>query len=36
MLRAFEQSLHEGGHKHFPKGSGWFKSVRDFFDKLND
>ena len=37
ILRGFERSLHEGGHqKHSPKGSGWFKSVKDFFDKLTD
>ena len=37
ILREFERSLHEGGHhKHSPKGSGWFRSVKDFFDKLTD
>ena len=37
ILRGFERSLEEGGHhRHSPKGSGWFKSVRDFFEKLTD
>ena len=37
ILREFDRSLDEGGHhKHSPKGSGWFKSVRDFFEKLTD
>ena len=37
ILREFERSLDEGGHhKHSPKGSGWFRSVKDFFDKLTD
>ncbi len=36
ILREFDRSLHEGGHKHSPKGSGWFRNVKDFFDKLTD
>ncbi len=37
LLREFEQSLHASGHhRHSPKGSGWFKSVKDFFEKLKD
>ncbi len=37
ILRELEHSLREGGHqKHSPKGSGWFQSVKDFFDKLTD
>ncbi len=37
MLREFDRSLNaDGQHTHSPKGSGWFKSVKDFFDKLTD
>jgi molecular chaperone DnaJ len=34
LLREFKASLSEGGGKHSPKGTSWFKGVKDFFDGL--
>ena len=34
LLRDFQASLADGGEKHSPKGSSWFKGVKDFFDGL--
>jgi molecular chaperone DnaJ len=34
LLREFQASLADGGEKHSPKGSSWFKGVKDFFDGL--
>jgi molecular chaperone DnaJ len=34
LLREFQASLVDGGEKHSPKGSSWFKGVKDFFDGL--
>ena len=34
LLRQFQASVSDGGEKHSPKGSSWFKGVKDFFDGL--
>jgi molecular chaperone DnaJ len=34
LLREFQSSVSDGGETHSPKGSSWFKGVRDFFDGL--
>jgi len=34
LLREFQASLTDGGEKHSPKGTSWFKGVKDFFDGL--
>ena len=34
MLRDFKTSLAQGGSKHSPQESSWFKGVKDFFDSL--
>ncbi len=34
LLRDFRASLSDGGEKHSPKGTSWFKGVKDFFDGL--
>lgn len=34
LLKDFRTSLAEGGSKHSPQESSWFKSVKDFFDRL--
>ena len=34
LLRQFERSLQQGSEQHSPKGSGWFETVRHFFDNL--
>ncbi|MCZ6619105.1 MAG: molecular chaperone DnaJ [Gammaproteobacteria bacterium] len=34
LLRDFKTSLAEGGSKHSPQESSWFKGVKDFFDNL--
>ncbi len=34
LLREFQTSVSDGGEKHSPKGSSWFKGVKDFFDGL--
>ncbi|MFW6093729.1 MAG: molecular chaperone DnaJ [Pseudomonadota bacterium] len=34
LLREFKASIDHGGEKHSPKGSSWFKGVKDFFDGL--
>ncbi|MFU8813794.1 MAG: molecular chaperone DnaJ [Pseudomonadales bacterium] len=34
LLREFQASVSNGGEKHSPKGSSWFKGVKDFFDDL--
>jgi molecular chaperone DnaJ len=32
LLREFQDSVEETGHKHSPKKSGWFDSVKNFFE----
>jgi molecular chaperone DnaJ len=34
LLREFQTSVSDGGEKHSPKGTSWFKGVKDFFDGL--
>jgi molecular chaperone DnaJ len=34
LLRQFQASVSDGGEKHSPKGTSWFKGVKDFFDGL--
>ncbi len=34
LLREFQDTLQGDGEKHSPKGSSWFKGVKDFFDGL--
>ena len=34
LLRQFRDSLQGGGPKHSPRETGWFETVRHFFDKL--
>jgi molecular chaperone DnaJ len=34
LLREFQASVSDGGEKHSPKGTSWFKGVKDFFDGL--
>jgi molecular chaperone DnaJ len=34
LLREFQVSVSDGGERHSPKGSSWFKGVKDFFDGL--
>jgi len=34
LLREFRDSVSDGGEKHSPKESSWFKGVKDFFDGL--
>ena len=34
ILREFQATLSDGGEKHSPKGTSWFKGVKDFFDGL--
>ena len=34
LLRELKASLGEGGSRHSPKETSWFKGVRDFFDNL--
>jgi len=34
LLREFQASVSDGGEKHSPKESSWFKGVKDFFDGL--
>lgn len=34
LLREFQRSVSDGGERHSPKGSSWFKGVKDFFDGL--
>ena len=34
LLREFQASVADGGEKHSPKGTSWFKGVKDFFDGL--
>ncbi len=34
LLKDFRTSLAEGGSKHSPQESSWFKAVKDFFDRL--
>jgi molecular chaperone DnaJ len=34
LLRKFKDSLSEGGSKHSPRESSWFKGVKDFFDSF--
>jgi molecular chaperone DnaJ len=34
LLRDFRASLSDGGEKHSPKGTSWFRGVKDFFDGL--
>lgn len=34
LLREFQASVSNGGEKHSPKGTSWFKGVKDFFDDL--
>lgn len=34
LLREFQSSVSDGGERHSPKGSSWFKGVKDFFDGL--
>ena len=34
LLAQLQDSLKAGGSKHSPKESTWFKSVKDFFDRL--
>jgi len=34
LLREFQAALVDGGEKHSPKGTSWFKGVKDFFDGL--
>ena len=34
LLREFQASVSDGGAKHSPKGTSWFKGVKDFFDGL--
>ncbi len=34
LLRKFRATLDDGGDKHSPKGSSWFRGVRDFFESL--
>ncbi|MEM7220872.1 MAG: molecular chaperone DnaJ [Pseudomonadota bacterium] len=34
LLQEFQDSLNEGGQRHSPRGSSWFKGVKDFFEGL--
>lgn len=34
LLQEFRDSVSDGGEKHSPKESSWFKGVKDFFDGL--
>jgi molecular chaperone DnaJ len=34
ILREFQSTLSDGGERHSPKGTSWFKGVKDFFDGL--
>ncbi len=34
LLKDLKSSLGEGGAKHSPKETSWFKGVKDFFDSL--
>lgn len=34
LLREFQSSVTHGGEKHSPRGTSWFKGVKDFFDGL--
>jgi molecular chaperone DnaJ len=34
LLREFQATVSDGGEKHSPKGTSWFKGVKDFFDGL--
>ena len=34
LLREFQESLGEGGHKQSPRQSSWFEGVKNFFDDM--
>jgi molecular chaperone DnaJ len=34
LLREFQTSVSDGRERHSPKGTSWFKGVKDFFDGL--